>query len=66
MGTYEKIAVYMADGQWHSTPEIANALHKVVPDVHRALMQATKYRCVEKGDIVLENARYVRMWRLTP
>jgi hypothetical protein len=29
-------------------------------------MQATKYRCVEKGDIVLENARYVRMWRLTP
>lgn len=64
MRVYDRAAAFMADGGWHATPEIAEAIGKSVSDVHKAMTNAERYPLVEKGDIVLMDGHWVRLWRL--
>ena len=66
MRVYDQATAFMADGQWHPTSEIAQAIGKRPSEVHRAMALAVKYRCVERGNIELVDGHYNRLWRLTP
>ena len=64
MSIYDEVMAYIADGQLHTVPEIADALGHPRRNVHRALENGAKYGITErKGETRLHGQR-TKLWGL--